>query len=546
MLQAIPLKSIKVSPTNPRTTLEGIDELAASIERQGLLQPIIVRPRDGLFEIVAGHRRYAAHVSIGTPTIPAIVRDLSDADALDVQIIENLQREDLHPLDEAKGYVVLAANGLSFEDIAGRIGKSKAYVAQRMNLTELSPKCAKLFADGKMLLGVAAALARLRNHKLMDEVVKGREWILDDAAAARRETQRYMFQLKSAPFPTKDANLGNVPCPECPRRSGNATDLFGDVEDADICTDPACFDGKRAAYVDRRAAEAEKAGQVFIRAISPHAKRLFPYAGSYARGDGIVDLSATTYVDGKMVPYRKLLDKADAAPVTLVVNPHTFAIHECVDIKQAPSLRPLFAKANAVTPVNQTENAKRRETARETEFRTEVFRGLQFGHQGGLGVEDLRLVAARLMDRMDSNNMPLLATMWTVPPKEGEKRAPVYELKGLVDKAIAGMTEQQLTRLILQLAVLPDVRASTYSTAKPTALLGAAKRYDVDLDAIKKRQKDALKVKELKKRPPPKAKPEVPARDAPLSSTVKPKPKAATITKPPKIRKATGEKRKGR
>ena len=148
--ETIPLECIRASKTNPRKHFnpELLADLAASIRQLGLAQPILVRPiaRDLIdnspvrFEVVAGERRFRASHLAGYQTILAVVRDLSDAEALELQVVENLQRADLHPLEEAEGYeVLMKAHDLSAEQLADKVGKSKAYIYARLKLCALVP-----------------------------------------------------------------------------------------------------------------------------------------------------------------------------------------------------------------------------------------------------------------------------------------------------------------------------------------------------------------------------------------------------------------------
>ena len=146
----LPLAAIVSSLTNPRKTFhaERLQELAESIQASGVHQPILVRPlpgdrvletpREVTHEIVAGERRYRASVLAGAPTIPALIRPLTDAQALEIQLVENLQRDDLTVLEEAEGYELLrATTGISAEDLATKIGRSKRYVFNRLKLLDL-------------------------------------------------------------------------------------------------------------------------------------------------------------------------------------------------------------------------------------------------------------------------------------------------------------------------------------------------------------------------------------------------------------------------
>ncbi|RLT22704.1 MAG: ParB/RepB/Spo0J family partition protein, partial [Candidatus Aquidulcis sp.] len=137
-VRQIAVDRVTINAKQPRLALPplAIDELTASIREHGVLQPIIVRPTEpGSYEIVAGERRWRAVLSLGLPMIPAIVEAMSDEIALEVAIIENLQREDLSPLDEAAIFARMTSElGYSIRKLAERIGKDKGYVENRLRL----------------------------------------------------------------------------------------------------------------------------------------------------------------------------------------------------------------------------------------------------------------------------------------------------------------------------------------------------------------------------------------------------------------------------
>lgn len=168
MLKEIELQELVPSPTNPRKTFDQakLEELARSITSKGVLEPLLVRPHANggaaAFEIVAGERRFRAAALAEVPTIPCIVRELDDVDVLEIQTIENLQRDDVHPLEEAEGYAALMkAAGYDVAEIAGRIGKSGKYVYDRLKLLQLVPELREVFLAGEITVAHAVLLARL-------------------------------------------------------------------------------------------------------------------------------------------------------------------------------------------------------------------------------------------------------------------------------------------------------------------------------------------------------------------------------------------------
>src|ERR1700758_5369114 len=160
----VPIEYLKPNPRNPRRAFSESElaELASSIKQHGVIQPIAVRPVKGTpdrYEIIAGERRWRAAQMAGLHEVPIVPLDVSDSDALELAIIENVQREDLNPLEEAQGYHALADEFKhSQEDIARIVGKSRSHVANMMRLTKLPAEVQALIASGKLSAGHARAL----------------------------------------------------------------------------------------------------------------------------------------------------------------------------------------------------------------------------------------------------------------------------------------------------------------------------------------------------------------------------------------------------
>jgi ParB family chromosome partitioning protein len=161
-LQEIPVSQVRPNQNQPRAYFdeEALVSLSASIRELGVLQPILVRPLpDGQFELIAGERRWRAAKRVGLQTVPALVREVADAGALEQALVENLHREDLNALEEAAAYQQLMEDfGLTQEAVAIRVGKSRSAVTNTLRLFQLPPSVQKLVAERKLTAGHARAL----------------------------------------------------------------------------------------------------------------------------------------------------------------------------------------------------------------------------------------------------------------------------------------------------------------------------------------------------------------------------------------------------
>jgi ParB family chromosome partitioning protein len=158
----IPVSSIEPNPGQPRTTFDegSLSSLTASVRELGVLQPVLVRQVEiGSFQLIAGERRWRAAKRAGLQTVPAIVRTADDTAVLQQALVENLQREDLNPLDEAAAYQQLIEDfSLTHEDVATRVGKSRAAVSNALRLFQLPPQVQKMLVEGSISAGHARAL----------------------------------------------------------------------------------------------------------------------------------------------------------------------------------------------------------------------------------------------------------------------------------------------------------------------------------------------------------------------------------------------------
>src|SRR5262245_25423828 len=289
-----------------------LQELADSIEEKGVLQPVLVRPYwddedDGgsppFFELVAGERRWRASKLAKQAAIPAIVRQLTDKEAVEVQVVENLQRTDLSAVEEAEGYKrLLEEHGYTADSLAGKLAKSKSYVYGRLKLGKLPDVAMTALAKGDLPATVGELIGRLPSMEMREQFWGeefegyGEEYFEMPSFRDVKESieHRYMRELKGAPFSQTDKKL--VPaagdCKNCPKRTGNNRGDFPDGR-ADICTDIGCFKLKVEASGKRQLETAAADGaKVLTDKESKQWFNTFRHALAWDKREEYVDLSA--------------------------------------------------------------------------------------------------------------------------------------------------------------------------------------------------------------------------------------------------------------
>src|SRR5436853_560954 len=193
-IRTVPLSSIAPSPLQPRKEFEqeALQELVDSIRQHGIIQPLIVRPVDGRHELIAGERRWRAAQEAGLNEVPVIIRYATDLEVLEISLIENLQRQDLNPIEEAQGYARLASEfGMRQEDIALKVGRSRAAVANAMRLLDLHRQVQIWVAQDLLSVGHAKVLLALKHD---DEQLLTAETVLRRNATVRG-TERLVARL---------------------------------------------------------------------------------------------------------------------------------------------------------------------------------------------------------------------------------------------------------------------------------------------------------------------------------------------------------------
>jgi ParB family transcriptional regulator, chromosome partitioning protein len=201
-LRELPVGSVLPNPYQPRTEMneEALVELTASIEASGLLQPVVVRPKNGKFELIAGERRWRAIQRLGWAKIPAVIKDVDDQTLLTLALIENLQRDDLTPIDEAAGYQRLGEEfKLPQSEIARLVGRNRSTVANLLRLLKLPEQVKALVQQGQLSEGHARALLAVESES---DVIRLAEEAVSQGWSVRNIEARARGEAPLAPVPT--------------------------------------------------------------------------------------------------------------------------------------------------------------------------------------------------------------------------------------------------------------------------------------------------------------------------------------------------------
>lgn len=273
-LRVIALSDLEPSKTNPRRRIDdtSIKSLADSITNQGVLEPLIVRESGKRFEIVCGERRYRAAKVAKLTGVPCLVRTLSDEQVLDIQIHENLHREDIHPMDEAYGYQFLQEKlGCDTKELALRVGKPEGYVLNRLKLNQLIKEAQKDLDDELLPLSYALEIAKytpdIQSVVYKEAYRKEGKYQGDRYVTVPLKGQMIPWKsflewintnvhhlLSKAPFDPKADNLRSdcLTCIKCPERTGAQVSLFEPTQIGrkDACLNPGCYVEKSHKHVE--------------------------------------------------------------------------------------------------------------------------------------------------------------------------------------------------------------------------------------------------------------------------------------------------------
>lgn len=258
----IPLAVIHANPENPRKTFDeiGLQELAQSIQEKGVLQPILVRQHPEItdhYQVVCGERRFRASQLAGVEDIPCTIRHLDDEEALEVMLMENFQRQDVHPIEEAIGFSALQSrNSMTPSQIAAKVGKSTQYVVSRLKLAKLIPTLHKPFYEGRFDMRTALAISVLAENAQSEwydeQDPDDEDWSVDDWYL-----KNFHQDLKKASFDIEDKTLVKRAgaCIGCQYNTASSS-LFPDEADNPRCLNLSCFKSKSEAMLHQKIKDA--------------------------------------------------------------------------------------------------------------------------------------------------------------------------------------------------------------------------------------------------------------------------------------------------
>ncbi len=499
--QDIPLEAIRESSSNPRRVFDDcqLRELAANIQLHGVLQAILVRPSpdgtDGIYELVAGARRFRASKLAGKNTIPATVRNLTDAEAQELRLIENLQRSNIHELDEGIGYrslINLRPDFYTVETIAAQVAKSPSYVKGRISLTDLIPAAQSAFYDGRLTVAHALEIARLQprdqekalmecfpGHRSTGSILKDRKAEALTVRQLREWIEREIhLDVKNAPFDTEDPNLlpAAGACSTCPKRTGNNPLLFPEIKNKSLCMDPACHQAKVQAFVELRVAPLVKEGQKPVQiSESPswqvHTKAPNTlYEGQYRRAEREGECPHTqvaVVVDGR---------KAGGV------------MHVCTDEKCKTHRQ--FSHYE-ISPQEREQRRKLALAVRvQKESRSRILQAVRQKLPRALARADFEMVALDYFRRLGHDNHHRLFQVygWEEKKTKTSWGGNSVDHEKLTQARIRTMTAADLNRFMVMCALIADLYCPGYSSAemlsKETNLMRAAVRHKVDASKI--------------------------------------------------------------
>jgi ParB family chromosome partitioning protein len=501
----LPLALLNESKTNPRRVFDDVSlrELAASIRSQGVLSPLLVRPlTENGFEIVAGARRYRAAQMAESVTVPVRIKQMSDAEVLEAQLVENLIRAEIHPMEEAEGFARLLAleePKYSIEQISAKVGKQPSFVASRLKLVDLVPAAVDAFYANEIGVGHALLLAKLPADQQEQALAACFKEAYNSGGATPtrillpvRNLQFWiesnvLLILKDAPFDKRDAQLVSTAgsCADCPKRTGHNKLLFGDDlgKQGDQCTDPRCYNAKLAAHVAKAVA------------TKPNLVQISTAYGGQKEGSPVLPRNKYTAIrDDK--PQKK--EDAQRPEFKVCKYAADAIITEGSDIG---TIHKVCANPELPNPPRQQATARDGRGIQGRAGEAPPRRGHRPGDRPSrpesnqrcgpvrLMKRDLLFVTERLAAALDERRLAIIFRLHGIGKANGNGEAPAKLLASFLRKA----DESTLGRVLVAITVLQSAHSPNESAK---ALREAAEFYKVDVAAITTKVKQEFAAKE--------------------------------------------------
>jgi ParB family chromosome partitioning protein len=501
----LPLALLNESRTNPRRVFDDVSlrELAASIRSQGVLSPLLVRPlTENGFEIVAGARRYRAAQMAESVTVPVRIKQMSDAEVLEAQLVENLIRAEIHPMEEAEGFARLLAleePKYSIEQISAKVGKQPSFVAARLKLVDLVPAAVDAFYANEIGVGHALLLAKLPADQQEQALAACFKEAYNSGGATPtrillpvRNLQFWiesnvLLILKDAPFDKRDAQLVSTAgsCADCPKRTGHNKLLFGDDlgKQGDQCTDPRCYNAKLAAHVAKAVA------------TKPSLVQISTAYGGQKEGSPVLPRNKYTAIRDDKPQKKEDAQRPEfkvckyAADAIITEGSDIGTIHKVCANPECPIHHARKERPATDAAFKAEQEKRRREEAIAQATGLRVLKATSDAVPVRLMKRDLLFVTERLAAVLDERRLAIIFRLHGIGKANGNAEAPAKLLASFLRKA----DESTLGRVLVAITVL-QLAHSPNESAK--ALREAAEFYKVDVAAITTKVKQEFAAKE--------------------------------------------------
>lgn len=495
-MQDIPLTRIQEPRTNPRRQFDEtkLAELADNIRQHGVLQPILVRPLPdgdaGIYELVAGARRFRASKLAKRDAIPACVRELTDTQCLEMQLIESLQRADVHELDEAQGYATLMQlqpETYTVETLAEKIGRSEKYVYARLRLMHLIHEARDAFYIGRLTVAHAFEISRLQpddqrralqecfpHHMTTAAILKDAKAEAVTVRQLREWVEREIhLDLTHAPFDPQEETL--LPqagsCAKCPKRTGNNPLLFPEVRQKSVCTDRPRYRMKVEAFVQIRTKPLEAAGERPLRISHDPA-----WQAKERNPDVLYEGHYRTVKEGECPRTKSavVIDGTEAGKVLHVCRDERCKVHAHVT-RYEPTPKERAARAKELL-------AERVEKL----TRVRILNAIRDRLPATLSRPDFDMAALDYFERLGHDNHRRLCRVygWEEKKIKASWRGNTVDYKTIAGKAVREMNTQEVQHFLVVCALASDLYCPGYnprqSLAKDSNLSRTAARYKID------------------------------------------------------------------